>query len=84
MCCYLHWRHKAIHVVASVAIIAEQQLVIVLASTTQCAGLALDTLQQTNQKSVFTVSTNQRRALTCHGYFLTLMSMLSVNWRQVG
>ena len=44
MCCYLHWRHKAIHVVASVAVVAEQQLIIVLAGATQCAGLALDAL----------------------------------------
>ena len=30
--------------VASVAVVAEQQLVIVLAGATQCAGLALDAL----------------------------------------
>ena len=41
---HLHGRHETIHVVASVAVVAEQQLVIVLTGATQCAGLALDAL----------------------------------------
>lgn len=40
----LHGRHKAVHVVTSVAIVAEQQLVVILGGPTQCAGLALDAL----------------------------------------
>ena len=41
---HLHGRHETIHVVASVAVVAEQQLIIVLTGPTQCAGLTLDAL----------------------------------------
>ena len=41
---HLHGRHETIHVVASVAVVAEQQLIIVLTGATQAAGLALDAL----------------------------------------
>ena len=41
---HLHGRHETIHVVASVAVVAEQQLIIVLAGPAQAAGLALDAL----------------------------------------
>ena len=41
---HLHGRHETIHVVASVAVVAEQQLVVVFAGPAQCAGLALDAL----------------------------------------
>ena len=41
---YLHRRHKAVHVVPSVTIITEEQLVIILTGATQSAGLALDAL----------------------------------------
>ena len=40
----LHRRHQTVHVVTSVAVVTEQQLVVVLAGATQCAGLALDAL----------------------------------------
>lgn len=40
----LHGRYQAVHVVPSVTIITEQQLVIILAGATQGAGLALDAL----------------------------------------
>ena len=40
----LHRRYQAVHVVASVTVITEQQLVVILAGATQRAGLALDAL----------------------------------------
>ena len=40
----LHRRHQAVHVVASVAVVTEQKLVVVLAGPAQGAGLALDAL----------------------------------------
>ena len=42
--CYLHGRNQTVHVVASVAVVTEQQLVVILASPAQGAGLALDAL----------------------------------------
>ena len=42
--CYLHGRHQTVHVVTSVAVVTEQQLVVVLAGPAQGAGLALDAL----------------------------------------
>ena len=41
---YLHRRHQAVHVIPSVTIITEEQLVIILTGATQSAGLALDAL----------------------------------------
>lgn len=41
---YLHWWDKAIHVVAAVAIVTEEQLVVVLGGATEGARLALDAL----------------------------------------
>ena len=41
---HLHGRNQTVHVVASVAVVTEQQLVVVLAGPTQGAGLALDAL----------------------------------------
>ena len=41
---YLHWWDKAIHVVATVAIVTEEQLVVVLGGATEGARLALDAL----------------------------------------
>ena len=41
---HLHRRHQAVHVVASVAVVTEQKLVVVLARPAQGAGLALDAL----------------------------------------
>jgi len=40
----LHGRNQTVHVVASVAVVTEQQLVVILASPAQGAGLALDAL----------------------------------------
>merc|ERR1719318_1054119 len=40
----LHRWLETVHVIASVAVVAKQQLVVVLGSTTQSAGLALDAL----------------------------------------
>ena len=40
----LHGRYQAVHVVPSVTVITEQQLVVILAGATQRAGLALDAL----------------------------------------
>ena len=42
--CYLHRRHQTVHVVASVTVVTEQQLVIVLTRPAEGAGLALDAL----------------------------------------
>ena len=41
---HLHGRNQTVHVVASVAVVTEQQLVVILASPAQGAGLALDAL----------------------------------------
>lgn len=41
---YLHGRNETVHVVASVAVVAEQQLVVILGSAAEGAGLALDAL----------------------------------------
>ena len=41
---HLHRRHQAVHMVAAVAIIAEEEFVVVLRGSTQGAGLALDAL----------------------------------------
>ena len=41
---HLHGRDEAVHVVAAVAVVAEEELVVVLAGAAECAGLALDTL----------------------------------------
>ena len=41
---HLHGRDEAVHVVAAVAVVAEQQLVVVLRGAAEGAGLALDTL----------------------------------------
>ena len=41
---HLHGRDEAVHVVASVAVVTEQQLVVVLAGAAERAGLALDAL----------------------------------------
>ena len=40
----LHRRHQAVHVVSSVAVVTEKQLVIVLRGAAQGASLALDAL----------------------------------------
>ena len=40
----LHRRHQTVHVVAPVAVVTEQQLVVVLTGPAQGAGLALDAL----------------------------------------
>ena len=40
----LHRRDQAVHVIAPVTIITEQQLVVILTGPTQGAGLALDAL----------------------------------------
>lgn len=42
--CNLHGRYQAVHVIPSVTIITEEQLVIILTGATQGAGLALDAL----------------------------------------
>ena len=42
--CYLHRRHQTVHVVASVTVVTEQQLVVVLTRPAEGAGLALDAL----------------------------------------
>jgi len=42
--CHLHRRDQAVHVIAPVTIITEQQLVVILTGPTQGAGLALDAL----------------------------------------
>ena len=41
---HLHGRDEAVHVVAAVAVVAEQQLVVILRGAAEGAGLALDTL----------------------------------------
>ena len=41
---YLHGGNETVHVVASVAVVAEQQLVVILGSAAEGAGLALDAL----------------------------------------
>ena len=41
---HLHGRNQTVHVVASVAVVTEQQLVVILAGPAQGAGLALDAL----------------------------------------
>ena len=41
---HLHRRHQAVHMVAAVAIIAEEEFVVVLGSSAQSARLALDAL----------------------------------------
>ena len=41
---YLHGGHQTVHVVSSVTVVTEQQLVVILAGSTQGAGLALDAL----------------------------------------
>ena len=41
---YLHGRHQTVHVVSSVAVVTEKQLVIVLRGAAQGASLALDAL----------------------------------------
>ena len=41
---HLHGRNQTVHVVASVAVVTEQQLVVVLAGAAERAGLALDAL----------------------------------------
>ena len=41
---HLHGRDEAVHVVASVAVVTEEQLVVVLAGAAERAGLALDAL----------------------------------------
>ncbi len=40
----LHGWDEAVHVVAAVTVVAEEQLVVILGGTAECAGLALDTL----------------------------------------
>ena len=40
----LHRRHQTVHVITSVAVVTEQQLVVVLAGAAERAGLALDAL----------------------------------------
>ena len=40
----LHGRHETVHVVAAVAVVTEQELVVVLAGAAQGARLALDAL----------------------------------------
>ena len=40
----LHRRHEAVHVVSAVAVVAEQELVVVLTGAAQGARLALDAL----------------------------------------
>ena len=42
--CYLHRRNQTVHVVTSVAVVTEQQLVVVLTGPTEGAGLALNAL----------------------------------------
>ena len=42
--CSQHGRHDAVHVVAAVTVVAEQELVVVLAGAAQGARLALDAL----------------------------------------
>ena len=41
---HLHRRHQAVHMVAAVAIIAEEEFVVVLGGSAQSARLALDAL----------------------------------------
>ena len=41
---FLEWWFEAVHVVATVTVITEQQLVIILRGATEMAGLALNTL----------------------------------------
>jgi len=41
---HLHGRDEAVHVVAHVAVVTEEQLVVVLAGAAERAGLALDAL----------------------------------------
>ena len=41
---HLHWRNKTVHVVAAVAVVTEQELVVVLAGAAQGARLALHAL----------------------------------------
>ena len=41
---HLHGRDQAVHVVTSVTVVTEQQLVVILTGPTQGAGLALDAL----------------------------------------
>ena len=41
---HLHRRHQTVHVVSPVAVVTEQQLVVILAGPAEGAGLALDAL----------------------------------------
>ena len=41
---HLHGRNQTVHVVASVAVVTEQQLVVILTGPAEGAGLALDAL----------------------------------------
>ena len=41
---HLHGGHQAVHVVPSVTVITEEQLIIILTGAAQCTGLALDAL----------------------------------------
>jgi len=42
--CLLHWRDKAVHMVAAVAIVTEKELVVVLGGAAKGASLALNAL----------------------------------------